>query len=269
MRLAWLTDIHLNFVGGDDRARLWDSVRQQADAAAISGDIAENPTIGRYLDEMDRTLEMSIYFVLGNHDFYRGSIAQTRAAVGEIARQSQRLVYLTQAGVVALTPDTAIIGHDGWADARLGDFERSQVILNDYLLIEELSQRWKLGWDKLALQKTLNKLGDEAARCMSRVLEAAFARFRRVILLTHVPPFREAAWYEGRLSDDEWVPHFASKAAGDALRAVMNSRPDCDLLVLCGHTHGSGEIQISSNLHVLTGEAKYRFPAVQRVLDVP
>ena len=41
MRLAWLTDIHLNFV---DAARVDDflaSVRDRADAVATSGDIAE------------------------------------------------------------------------------------------------------------------------------------------------------------------------------------------------------------------------------------
>ncbi|MFM7113065.1 MAG: Eco57I restriction-modification methylase domain-containing protein, partial [Planctomycetota bacterium] len=39
---------------------------------------------------------------------------------------------------------------------------------------------------------------------------------------THVPPFREACWHEGELSDDQWAPHFTSVVMGDALRAVIS-----------------------------------------------
>ncbi|NUQ65160.1 MAG: metallophosphoesterase [Pirellulales bacterium] len=268
MRLAWLTDIHLNFVDDGGRARFWESVRPLADAVVISGDIAESPTITSHLGEMERSLAMPIYFVLGNHDFYRGSIARTRDAVAEVARRSKHLVYLTEAGVVELTPNTALVGHDGWADARLGDFERSEVVLNDYLLIEELAQRWNLGLDKPALRDALHGLGDEAARHIAAVLDEAFARYRRVVLATHVPPFRETAWHEGRLSNDEWLPHFSSRAAGNAMVAALAARPQSELLVLCGHTHSGGEAEILTNLRVLTGKARYRHPAVERVLQI-
>ena len=40
--------------------------------------------------------------------------------------------------VVELTPITALVGHDGWADGRLGDLDGSDVILSDFLLIDEL-----------------------------------------------------------------------------------------------------------------------------------
>lgn len=268
MRLAWLTDIHLNFVDELARARFWESVKPQADAVVITGDIAESPTVGLHLSEAERALQMPVYFVLGNHDFYRGSIAQTRIMVGELARRSQNLVYLSQAGVVELAPGTALVGHDGWADARLGDFDRSEVILNDYLLIEELSTRWRLGADKPALRQSLHELGDEAADYLHTTLEDAFGRYRRVILVTHVPPFREAACHEGRLCNDDWLPHFSCKAVGERLRRAMEVRPDCELLVLCGHTHGSSDVEILKNLRVLTGGAQYRHPAVQQVLTV-
>ena len=49
------------------------------------------------------------------------------------------------------------------------------------------------------------------------------------------------------------------------LRAKQTGRRE--LLVLCGHTHGSGETQILDNLHVLTGGAKYGEPAIQRVFE--
>ena len=118
MRLAWLTDIHLNFVDAQRLREFLESIRQQADAVAISGDIAESPGVVHYLKTMEEVLQKPIYFVLGNHDFYRSSIAKTRLQVADCAKRSQYLHYLTALGVVELTPRTAIIGHDGWADGR-------------------------------------------------------------------------------------------------------------------------------------------------------
>ena len=135
MRLAWLTDIHLNFVDALRLGEFLESIRQQADAVAISGDIAESPGVVHYLKTMEEVLQKPIYFVLGNHNFYRSSIAKTRLQVADCAKRSKYLHYLTALGVVELTPGTAIIGHDGWADGRLGDLKHSNVILSDHQLI--------------------------------------------------------------------------------------------------------------------------------------
>jgi len=269
MRLAWATDIHLNFLDAQARCRFLESLGKKADAVAISGDIGESPDIEGHLLEIEEVLQRPIYFVLGNHDFYRGSITRTRQAVTRLAIQSEHLVYLTANAVVELTPKTALIGHDGWADARLGDFENSQVILNDYVVIEELP-KWRADerFDKEALGEALNVLGDEAAGHFAKTIAEAAANYTNVIAVTHVPPFREATWHEGRTSDDNWLPHFSCKAAGDAMLSVMRSHPQCSLLVLCGHTHGGGETAPLDNLRVLTGEAVYGRPAVQKVIEV-
>ena len=95
MRLAWLTDIHLNFLDDDDRRSFLEAVADQADAFAISGDIGESTKIIGYLKEMEEIVRKPIYFVLGNHDFYRGSIGETRAEVARLTEQSEFLVYLT------------------------------------------------------------------------------------------------------------------------------------------------------------------------------
>lgn len=269
MRLAWLTDVHLNHADATTRRRLLSSLAQNCDAVAISGDIAESWDLEGYLRVLDTVIEQPIYFVLGNHDFYRGSIAATREAVTSLALQSKNLVYLNQVDFVQLTPNTAIIGHDGWADGRLGDLAGSDVVLNDYLLINELqgcSRRGAL--DKIALRRALRMLGDEAAEHMRQALTQAVSRYPQVIALTHVPPFRAATWHEGRISDDHWLPHFSCKAVGDAMTAVMRANPHAELLVLCGHTHGSGEAQLLGNIRVLTGAARYGKPEIQRVFEL-
>ena len=183
--------------------------------------------------------------------------------------EAKNLVYLNLAGVVELTPHTALVGHDGWADARLGDFDGSDVILNDFLLIEELS-RWKDAntLDKPALQQALQALGDEAAGYLRNVLTPAAEKYRHVIVATHVPPFREAAWHQGGPSADDYLPFFSCKAVGDVLPEAAQAHPACQILVLCGHTHGGGEIQVAENLRVVTGPADYGHPEIQRILEI-
>jgi hypothetical protein len=172
-------------------------------------------------------------------------------------------MYLTAlAEPVALTPGVALVGHDGWADARLGDYERSLVMMNDYKLIAELAAHGKR--DRWPI---LQALGDEAAAHIRTVLPKALERYPHVLLATHIPPLREACWHEGRLSDDEWAPHFTCKAMGDAILEIMRDYPQQKLTVFCGHTHSPGQCRPLANVEILTGGAKYGLPAIQRILE--
>ena len=262
-RVVWLTDLHLNFVGSKTVERLLDEIIATDPAAVlIGGDIGEAKSSATYLSQFESQLKCPIYFVLGNHDFYRGSIPVVRDAMRQLCREHPDLHYLTQLGVIELTPRVGLIGHDGWADARYGDYENSDVILTDYALIAELA-----GHFQLDRRPTLERLGDEAAAHIRQVLPEALARYERVVLLTHVPPLREACWHAGRLSDDNWAPHFSCKAMGDAILDIMREHPDRKLTVLCGHTHGEGEAHPLDNVEVLTGGAEYGCPALTRVFE--
>jgi predicted phosphohydrolase len=269
MRLAWATDLHLNFIPHAGRRRFLEATRDRADALVVSGDIAESTSLVGTLHEMAAVLRQPIYFVLGNHDYYHGSVAATRRSVAAAVVGSRFLVYLSGADVVELAPGSALVGHDGWGDARLGDFEASDVVLNDFFLIDELRQgRNRLTVNKPRLREVLQALGDEAAAHLKRVLPRAAARYPHVIVITHVPPFRNAAWYQGHPSGDDYLPFFACKAAGDTLLDAARAHPDCRFVVLCGHTHGGGQVQILANLRVVTGPAEYGEPQIQQVMEV-
>lgn len=263
-RVLWLTDIHLNFVRRHEREAFLESVAAaRPSAVLLGGDISESHDVTRFLAQIDDALGCPIYFVLGNHDYYYSSITKVRAAVAGLCGERPHLSYLSQTGFVQLAPGVGLVGHDGWADARLGDYERSYVMMNDYKLIAELADCTKRDrWPKL------QALGDEAAAHIARVLPAALDMFPLVYLLTHVPPFREACWHEGRLSDDEWAPHFTCKAVGDAILASLEARPDRRLIVLCGHTHGGGEVWPLPNVQVLTGGAVYGQPSITREFEL-
>lgn len=263
-RLIWITDIHLNFL---DQAGVEDFfidlATVEADGLLLSGDIGEAPNIGLYLNALGNQFGKSVYFVLGNHDFYRGSLAGVREKASAICSACPNLCWLTQAGVVALSETTGLVGHDGWGDGRLGDYWGSSVSLNDWWLIAEFA-----GLDKGRRLEKLHALGDEAGAHFRAILPDALKQFRHLIVVTHVPPFRQACWHEGRLSDDEWLPHFTCKAVGDALVEAFAVHPERQMTVLCGHTHGAGEAQILPNLRVLTGGAVYGAPVIQRVLEI-
>ncbi len=264
-RIAWLTDLHLNFPMAEElNAFLSKLTALRADALLISGDIAESHDVTLYLQKIADAAGSTVYFVLGNHDFYFGSIRAVREQIKELCQRDPRLVWLNEAGVVALTQQVGLVGHDGWADARLGDYERSQVMMNDYVLIEEFA-----GVDKQERWPRLKAQADEAADAIRKTLPQALARYPRVVLMTHVPPFRDACWHEGRVSDDEWLPHFTSKAMGDALLDIMRKYRQRELIVVCGHTHGRGEARPADNIQVLTGGAEYGAPEIQRVFEFP
>jgi Icc protein len=263
MTLAWITDLHLNFVERDVREEFYASVRNaRPDAVLLGGDIGEAVSVADFLLELGTALGVPVYFVLGNHDYYGGSIAGVQA---EVRNLTGRLVWLPDARVVTLHDDAVLIGHGGWADGRLGDFFGSKVLLNDYVQIAELAA---CRLERNCLYAELNRLGDEAADHVEKTLRDACAHAHDILLLTHVPPFREACWHKGKLSNGDWLPHFTCKAMGDAILRTMVAFPDRELLVLCGHTHGSGEVQVAPNVIVRTGGATYGAPEINGLLSV-
>jgi Icc protein len=266
MKLTWVTDVHLNFLDTEDVEAFFRTLADTlSDAILLSGDIGEAHDVAQFLNALDTVVQRPIYFVLGNHDFYRGSIAGVRAKVEALCSACPNLHWLPKAGVVPLTADTCLVGHDGWGDGRYGDYWNSSVILNDWGLIAEFGGFDEDPGERLA---RLQALGDEAAAHFRAVLPDALDQFRHVIVVTHVPPFREACWHEGRISDDNWLPHFTCKAVGDVLSEAMRAHPDRQMTVLCGHTHGAGEAEILPNLQASTGGAVYGEPEVQRVFEV-
>ena len=288
-RVAWLTDIHLNFVSYIDIVTFADTIlKHNPEVVLIGGDIGEADSVVDYLLELQKLLEKEICFVLGNHDFYKGSITEVRSRVSEVSRNSQLLSWLPEANVVELTPTVGLVGHGSWADGRFGDYGLSDLLLNDYFFIKDFNPGllqadrdsrqfynpdpadsvWLLSEDaKQQRLRTMQSLADEAARHFQKVLPMALKSFNHVLVLTHVPPFKEASWYGGKISDDNWLPHFSCKAVGDVLYREMKDRPEQQLTVLCGHTHGSGEAQILKNLKVFTGGATYGHPELQRLFE--
>lgn len=264
MRLAWATDIHLDFL---DRARVAAFARAieqtGAEAVVLTGDLSVARRLGADLGQLVSGCRLPCYFVAGNHDYYGADIAAVRRGLTKLREVEPRLRWLPAEGVVRLTPDTALIGVDGWADGRLGDPEGTEVLLNDHRLIADLLQP-----SRAELLAVVRRLGDEEAARLSRLLGEALAPCAHVLVATHIPPFAEASAYQGQLTGPAWLPWMTCHAVGEVLREAARTHPERRITVLAGHTHERWSVDIEPNLTVRVGRAVYGEPAVEDVLSL-
>jgi predicted phosphohydrolase len=255
--LAWATDIHLDHVGDAEIERFGAALGASSpEAVVLTGDVSEAPSLVEHLERLASAAGRPVYFVLGNHDFHRGSVDRVRA---EVAARFPAPPLLDLHGRMHLIDErTALVGADGWGDARLGRADDTPIELTDFVLIEELA-----GLEREARTQRLRALGDASAEALRAPLEAALEAAPRTVVLTHVPPFAAACWYQGSTSHPEWWPYFTCAAVGGVLREAAARRPDRTIEVLCGHTHNPGVAEILPNLIVRTGGAEYGAPEVQ------
>jgi predicted phosphohydrolase len=266
MQYAWLTDIHLNFIDEVTRQQFYqDIVDTQCDGVLISGDIAEAPCLVDILNEMASYINKPISFILGNHDYYKGQINEVRDAMTALAKENNKLFWLPASTVQKLDNDTFLIGQDGWADGRLGNYQDSRVVLNDSRMIADLFQEKIIG--KHQLLNKMQQLADADAMRLQNDLEQAInQKPKKIIVLTHVPPFKEACIYQGKISSDDWLPYFSSKVMGDLLTNIAQENPKIEFLVLCGHTHSEASLHRCDNLIIEVGKAEYYRPEIQKII---
>lgn len=275
LRLIWTTDIHLNFLNPAQIHRFCkELLLAKPDLIVATGDLSEAPHLSNHLLQLDNHLgEVPFFFVCGNHDYYKSSIFELREGLrtGYTYPEASKVLgqftkgtwWLGSSGYIPLTQKTALVGHDGWYDGLYADYFKSQVNMSDYYVIRELT-----GGPFSRLAK-IQELATISADYIEAEMRKAFADgFETVYVATHVPPYRENAVYRGKISDDHWMPHFSSKIMGDRLIKVMKEFPDKTCVTLCGHSHGAALHRPLPNLECRTGEAEYRYPAINDIFIV-
>ena len=279
MHLIWATDIHLSHANEWAIDTFLNAIKtSKSKVVILGGDISVAKMIVEHLEFMAKELpNKQIYFVLGNHDYYGPWPMKTTAnIVAETADETSNLHYLDRGGPVKLSKETTLIGSGLWCDWRAGNWKTSPVWLNDYHAIPDLNKA-RMGYEPnisrwampeihaldlaVELREIAQKHTDQLEKDLIKAIDAGC---KKVIVLTHVPPFWEASFYNGKVQDGDWAPHFVCQVAGDMLKKHMEKHKDIEMLVLTGHTHGSGEGNILPNLKVINGGAKYRAPEIQK-----
>ncbi|MDI3289856.1 metallophosphoesterase [Polyangium sp. 15x6] len=246
MRATWCTDIHLNFPLPRALRQFYEAIEAEApDIVLLSGDIAESDSVVHFVDEIATQTGAKVYFVLGNHDYYRSSIRHVREQVTRIPKLA---TWLPGVDPVRLDDRVVLLGVDGWGDARCGDLD-SPIQLSDWHLITDF---FDVRMDPFGRIELLQKLGADEARVLREKLARA-PDAEELFVLTHVPPFPQACWYAGAQSSPEWLPWFTCVSTGEVLAEYAANHPATRITVLCGHTHGQGVFEAAPNLVVRTG----------------
>ena len=262
MKIDWITDPHLDHLRSEDH--LLDFVKElyarDSDALFITGDIAESKSIYDFLGILSGAYQRPIYFVLGNHDYYGAWMEQTHKRVRDVCSAVPKgiLNWMPDCGVTFLERRVAVVGHDGLYDACEGRPGVVMSMMDLYLpkgiydLADSLNRSARHLFDKL------EELAVECSTHVRESVEEAVSQgARKVIVLTHVPPFLEASYFRGKPSDERSRPWYVNKTLGDTLSELAEAHPRVELVCLAGHTHGKRDVQIRDNLRVRVGKARY------------
>jgi predicted phosphohydrolase len=264
MKACWITDPHLDHNKGN--TAFYESVKStHSDCVLITGDIAEAKDVHDYVEEMEREFDIPIYYVMGNHDYYGGSMSVVRSMAESISDYNPNINWLPYTGVAELCNGVALCGVDGWYDGRYGTSNPPKVVMCDWRLIDELKP-FQQHQESLLLK--LQEIADAEAELAELYLREAAGKYHTVYFLTHVPPWVEAAWHRHNWSDKGWAPWFTSKAIGDVIEDVAAEFPLTNFEVLCGHTHSRGEFLVAPNLRCRTAAAEYGKPAIETIIYI-
>ncbi len=264
LKICWISDTHLDVPSELARKTFYEKIYQsQADAIFLTGDIADGLTLTHRLKELLSYCNKNIYFVLGNHDYFHREVNSVCEEVRALCQQHIKLVWMNEVDHVLLDDNVALLGVDGWADGRYGDYENSFLSLLDSRYIADYVVALQQGRDSLL--KKMQWYADQDGKLLENKLNSV-TDCEKIIVLTHVPPFPQSSWHHNQPSDDNALPYFASKATGDVLRNFALQHPNIQLQVYCGHSHCYQRYQATQNLIVETADAKTGEPAISDVI---
>jgi hypothetical protein len=264
MKLVWITDPHFDSVPDHVNDSFGRHVKSLgADCAVITGDLGDGSNGLNDLVRFGAWFEKPVYYVLGNHDLYNSSYIEAFREASNLSQEFPNLVFLDAVGPIRLTADVALVGNSGFYDCRAGNAD-SKFWLQDFTENNDLKGR-----STQNIMTQCRTLAEMMAKPAKRALLDAANEYKHVYFATHVPPFTEATWHEGKRSDSEALPWFCNLTFGQVLADIAYEYSDVTFTVLCGHTHSSGEYKHFDNLKVLTGAAEYCYPAVWKVLEIP
>jgi predicted phosphohydrolase len=251
MNYAWLTDPHFNFL---EESKVIDFLlklsKLNIDGLFITGDISTGPEIYRHLQLVEKLLQKPVYFILGNHDYYRSSFDKIDRLMEKIKKETSNLHYMTHSEPIKLAPGVGLIGQDGWYDSYWREPLTSLVFVWDWFFITDFRICFS---NKERLELSRERAFENALQAEIS-LKKALKSYDTVYFLTHFPPWPDFdRWCQ--LFEKFWMPYNYSKIMASTLQDVMAQHPTKKLIVLAGHSHDRKVKQIAPNIILKTAEA--------------
>lgn len=263
MRYIWLTDTHFNFLSEPDLISFYLKLEvEKADGIFLTGDISTGPHLVKHLLWLEKVVRTKIYFVLGNHDYYRSSFKDIEMKMNNVMQVSENIHYLSALEPISLTNDTALIGHDGWYDARWRNPITPFVFIWDWYFIKDF--RALFGSEE-RMYSTREK-ASIAAQFIENSLRKAFKNHSTVYMLTHFPPWPQVSDKYYGLIEKFWTPYNSSKVMSDCVEKVMLEYPGKNLIILAGHSHIERRQQITKNIELRVGAANFGQTRIEQII---
>ncbi len=253
-KFLWYTDTHL------DKVAPWTLMsfvrrinKQHPQGVFLTGDISCGPLLAFHLKFLAKHVECPIYFVLGNHDYYFMNIAAQHDKIRKLCKEYPNLIWITESDIVKLNDEVALIGAEGWYDARLGNPNYLKASL-DWILIKEIRQLPTMQ-ERIEFFRELSRKSCESIN--AKLEQALDQGYKSVYILTHFPPWKEATRDEGTILEPIYLPYNVNLSLGQTIENVMKHRLRQSATVLAGHTHTDCWIHVSRNIECKVNKAKY------------
>jgi len=194
-----------------------------------------------------------IYFVLGNHDYHFSDIKKLHNKIHNLCQRYPNLIWISETGPIKLSKKVAIIGVDGWYDADSGNpdflkFTPDWLLIKDFRSLPSMDARIEK-WREIAKAS--------AVSAEIKLQEAIDAGYKRIYLLTHVPPWKEATRDVGTFLEKFWLPYNTNLTLGRKIKQVMSNHNKIRLTVLSGHTHEQSIIWVRKNVQCIVNDSNY------------
>ena len=263
--LLWLTDLHLDRVSDSTRAQFLSSLSESAaEVVVITGDISVAKSLPKHLLEIGNACSpRSVYFVLGNHDFYGSCFEAVDRAVSAVCKVQRNLHHLGHGEKIPMGNNSVLIGHRGWGDGRAGWGARSLAHNPDGYGIADFR-----GLSKRAAFGLMGDLGKTSGKYFRDILPYALKCNEHLWIATHVPPYTDAALYNGKPCDRLRQPFYTNISAGGVIKGIAEKFPDKKLTILCGHTHFGANVKVSDNVTVRVGQTRIGRPEIQELFSL-
>lgn len=206
----------------------------------ITGDIGDPSNNWKFLNELLEAVNRSVYFLLGNHDFYQGTISQARQKAAKICQQHSNAFYLHECEGFMMDGHL-VLGVDGWANTDKTSlhgttWDSEQIFDLQNLSIEQL-------------QQVMNQFAEEdTALLLKKCRQSLSSSIHSVCIFTHIPPVDARLGSGKTRAMQEMRTVFYSEALSKGLHELTKYYPKVNFQVFSGHLHRKISYGISNNL---------------------